>query len=984
MGKKILKFLKNPWTIKIAIILLIIIVPCHAMPKWHSGSRTLKTDGTKAIKALLLSQDFESLNDIVAAGGSYSGVSLLPGKSGNAVKLDSPSSACVTYPTAGHFNIQKGTIEFWMAPLWDTFVSPVDFTGQTILQFQWGTDQSLEIDIAKVPSSPKAKGLWALFTAFNYGKRDDRRLMSWEPHQLMSFRPNKFNRIKLFWDFSLPNTDGFSLYYNGPGKATCSVTKNDGVRIVAPGINKVFSYGSGYYNLGQIVKGINAMPGFHATLIGDPAAQGFMVNIAAGVNDINVPAPGPVFQQYNSYLLLETNDFYAPIVWCAPIVPQALMKGATIYLGNRWAKDRPAHAIFDSLRVWDTPLLPVSPFPQHFFNPADPASIATFDALYANDGFCSAHETHATQPADCPILSTDIAPGEDVIFFERPQFEWVLPNYVPKKPEIKTTFKYRVPLGEYETVFFNIYSRIDLNNMVINNTKLIGPDIIAKKHLDLRVVYNWWQNSLDGTAATALPFYAPELMLHKDTIPNPQFDKTIGQFKIPTLVSQDHVDTAMQAYTAKQFSLTIYVPPGTPPGDYTGIASITADELKTPLFINLHFSVLPFTLRDSRSIAMPWLSLDDIWYYSRPSAMNLNYWLIYQKIMEEMTKYGIYGVQHCCVNDYDAGHKGNTLHGQAFVIAKMAYSDFIKKKVQLSQKAGMKMVCIYAGFRPATRNLEYTPELVALMQSYGFDPWLMGQDEFGVPGNVDNQVGISARVKSIGGLILTNTVYKNAVLLDGGYTTTTLTPNIAYTPAQTTLDGVSYIIGDGHLSDMMSGRMPKTAGRYETYYFQTRTLYPNYERYWCGYFRYLTGCNGPQPTWFVANADNWTDFIRRNLSAYGVVYPALDQNHNFQLIPTLHGCAMREGFKDDKYLATWKYYRDRAAKTHPREVSDSQAVVDGILARYCDKFPYTANAGFRNSMAQFAADRDAIINEILALIKLQSDPGLVSGTISGK
>jgi hypothetical protein len=888
MHKKSLKFLNTPWIIGIAIIVSIIILPYPAIPKWHSGPRPLKADGRNAVNTLLLSQDFESLDDITAAGGSYGGVNLVPGKSGKGVKIDS-SAAFLSYPTDGHFNIQKGTIEFWLAPLFDMYQPPSDTSGQVIFQFQWSANQNLAIILWKSTVGAGKQAGWALSIYFNHGKPDQKRYVgSLEPRQLSMCRPNVFSRIRLFWDLSLP------------GKT--------------------------------------------------------------------------------SYILLQVNDVYRPLVSCAPITPDTIMPGATMYLGNRSSKGQPAHAIFDSLRVWDTPLIPVSPFPQYFFNPAVPATIATFDALYANDGICSAHETHATQPADCPILAAGIAPGQNVVAFERPAFEWVLPNYVPVESEIKSTFAYKAPLGEYETVFFNIYSRIALSNMALNYTALTGPGTIAKSNLDLRVVYNWWQSSLDtGTVAEPLPVYAPELMLHSDIWDrvkqiNPQLDPTIGQFKIPTLLRQDHVDTAMSAYTSKQFGLIIYIPPETTPGNYTGMVTITATQLSTPLIININFTVLPFALRDSGSIAMPWLSMDDIWYYAQSSRMKMDAWDIYKKTMQEMVKYGIYGVQHGCVNDYDNGHTNQTQYGNARVYGKISYLPYLKKKIQLSREAGMKMVCMYAGCREDTLHNEYTVDLVNLMKSYGYEPWLMGQDEFADAGSATwiYQCTKSKRIKEIGGKSFTNTVYAKTIAMDRGYTLT-VPPYTVYTPEQTTLDGASYIIGDFHLQDMQGKRSAKL-NKYETYYFQTRSLVANYERHWCGYFRYLTACNGPQPTWFVAFPSGWRDYPGR-YSNYGVVYPAVDQKHKFQLIPTLHGCAMREGFKDDKYLATWKYYRDRVAAAHPMEVAASQTVINAILAHYREEFACAVNGGLRNSLAQFAADRTTIINEILTLKKLPAVEG---------
>jgi hypothetical protein len=956
--------------------------------------------------ALLLSQDFQSLASIDDAGGLYSNANIWVeggGRNGtNAVQI-LPGANWLTYPTAGHegtpyLNIRKGTIELWFKPMFDPSFVPTNHNGQYMWDFKWNT-QSVVMPLWKSETVGQK-----LFPQFYTGPS----FVSTEPFQFESCRPGTFHLVRFFWDLSLPNTAGFSLYYTGAGTAYCSVSLLNGIKLTATGMQdrRIF-LSSTCQNLGDIVALINTISGFHATLLGDPTARGLMNNVANAVLPTTL-ANATVFQQMNSYILLQVNDYYAPLLWFNPLDTETMSPTARMALGTRNDHFYPGNMVFDNLKVYDSVELPATsygPFPQNFFDSPTPENIAVYDSLFAGDGFPGAHETHATQPDDCPILDAGIAPGEDVIAFQRANFEWVLPNYVPAESEIKTTFAYKAPLGEYETVFFNIYSRIALTDMALNYTALTGPGTIVKSNLDLRVVYNWFQGTnTTSTVSSPLPFYVPELMLHSDIWDgvdqiNPQLDTSLGQFKIAKLTKQDHVDTEMAAYTSKQFGLILEVPSHTIPGDYIGTVTITATEIATPIVLTLIFTILPFALRDSGSIAMPWLNIDDVHYYAGATHMNLDAWAIYQQILAEQVKHGLTGVMHGCYNDYDNGHDGDLTRGNAYVYGDgfgnpMPFLDYVEKKIQCGHNAGVKMACLYAGGKETrgvwyeTLNREYTTQLVGLLTKapYNYKPWLLGRDEFpdSPSAGYDFAVIMNARIKEVDALSFVNSVYwKTNDLNNNGYTTTNLLPGTVYTPSQTKIDGASYIISDGHLWDMIAKRAPKIPGRYETYYFQTRTPYPNYERYLCGYFRYLTKCDGPQPTWFLAGWGN--DFGL--FTNYGVAYPAVDQSNNFHVIPTLHGCAMREGFKDDKYLSTWQYYRDRAAISHPTQVAASDEAIkgaSGILARYTDLYPYSADASWRNSPAQFAADREAIIAEIITLQNLHSTRSLVCGAIPGK
>jgi hypothetical protein len=926
--------------------------------------------------ALVLSQDFPSLADITAAGGTYGNISILTGGGpGGVDAVNAPdANSWIAYP-GDLVNQQKGTIEFWLATVgWDTTVGDIGTSiARIVYQSQWSANYNVNSRIGSVFKSATQKGQILFGHYINEGKPDYRYFSAYGNYSFpKEFGRNQWNRFKLCWDFSQADTNALSVYYDGTNPtatAVCDMYSGIGrLRLID---NAEHSFGSpwGQANLGEIVDAINAMTGWHATLIGNPAAQGWFVEFASVSCKGSLNAVTVV--QKNSYVILQMGQQFSPVTWFKAFTPDSFVPGNLFYLGNRNYKDQGLRAKFAKLRIYDTVELPVTPFPQYFFNPNRPADITLYDSLFANDGFAGNHETSATCPADCPVLDPAIHPGEDVLAFEVPAFDWVMPSYVPATGDIKTTFAYKVPLGEYETVFFNLYPRIALNNMALNYTALTGPGTILKTNLDLRVVWNWWQGTpSDSTVKDPLPVYGPELMLHCDifdgvTQINPQLDPTIGQFKIPTFIKQDHVDTSMAAYTAKQFGLTLYVPADTPPGNYTGTVTITATEIVTPIVLTLNFTVLPFALREANNpenIATPWSAKEsDVDYWA---ALGLNWsvakrWDVYQQIFAEMIKYGITGVQICCNSDNRGGYASR--YGDT------TYFDYVSTKVEIAKTVGMKFCAIYAGNTQADLDAgDYTVAITDMMQAKGFDPYLKGQDEPGTS-NVAWAITKAQYIRSVNGLPIHTGTYEYAMIINDSVP-------LAYW---------SLSMGDNHPYDLMAGRVEKKPSVFETYYFQTRTLYPQYERYYSGYFRHLTGCNGPMPSWFTANPNDYTDF-NRVYTAYGVVYLGLDKTGEFQIIPTLHGCSMREGFKDDKYLATWQYYYDRIVTARPAEAAASLAVKDAILVHYYDEYPYIIGAGLKQPMSQYAADREAIIQEILTLKGLQVGRSLVGGVIPNK
>ncbi len=654
-----------------------------------------------------------------------------------------------------------------------------------------------------------------------------------------------------------------------------------------------------------------------------------------------------------SYVVAKIDDIYTQFKKVAPVDSEAMVADARIIVGqDHVLGGNPADAVIDELKIYDTSLLPVVPFPEYQFNPLYPETEVTFRKLFENDGFCSNFETYNTQPADCPKLSDGIRPGKNVLFFQRPAFEQVYENYVPKEAEINTQFNYQAPKGEYETIFFNVYSRIDLNNVNVTYTDFQGSNgTIPKTNLDLRVVKNWFQAARGmSTFADQLPFYVPELLLHDDQIPL-ETDRTLSRFKVPSLPNIDHAKTKINRYTSRQFAMILKVPEDAAAGFYLSMVTLKAAGIPAQK-LKLNLEVLPFTLRDTGKIYTTWHALDNDRNYA--TKMGLDPFGILRKDLVDIKNHGFNSIFFYSYND-------------AYNYKPLSALQVQRIKISTAQQTGFKRAVIYTGVRPATLTQDITPAYKDMMVRQGFEPWFYGVDEIGMGPEMDEHIKKSMVIHRIGGKVVTSTDKASSDALDDPHNSVYRSfPAGTYEP----LNWAIYPFWEKYPNDLMAGRVQKNPNKIETYYWQGRDENPQTNRYLCGYFLWLTGLDGPSIHLYRSggskgqfyNDFEWTGPDRR-IRPDVLSYPSVEGP-----APTFQWEATREGIKDGKYLATWKYYKDEAAKTNPTLAQQSEAVINNILEHYRDRVPTQNHAAYRNSMGQYEADRQTIINEIKKLM----------------
>jgi hypothetical protein len=546
--------------------------------------------------------------------------------------------------------------------------------------------------------------------------------------------------------------------------------------------------------------------------------------------------------------------------------------------------------------------------------------------FYRGDGTCQDHETIYDSGGDCETLDAAIQPSEDILFFEKPAFEGVFEGTIPYESEITDVMDYRIAKNEFESLFFNVYSRLDLGNVDVSLSDFVGPQgTIPKENAEIRVVKNWFQAGT-GTKRTILPQYIPELLLFDDTIEIEGRDW--NNTNLPPIIELDHAVTNIDAYTSKQFVITINTSSVTPPGNYTSTLTLNSENgYSKSLQINLE--VLPFELAKSGK-------RNSIYCHGRISespdpARNNNYIGLerFEKQIQDIRNHGFDGI---------------TVYGEE------SHEDYAQKLGMIKDN----------GFTGPVTFMVYSDSNRDLLINSGYEPYFYGSDEPDSDSKLIGHIYKSMNIHEGGGLVITAIRKSTAERLkDPDDPIYDNFPEGTYEPLEmanlaVSTDGINYF------HSLTSGSAT-TSGN-ETYYWQIMQEDPRLNRFLSGFFLWNTGLDGVFPYVYQSLVNNSYDdfdvFVpgsakRDNL----VTYPSSEGP-----VPTIQWEALREGIDDTRYLQTWQNLREYTEATDPALSSDSEQVINNVLDKYRDY------QGIENiPISQYSEDRKIITSEILRL-----------------
>ncbi len=749
-------------------------------------------------------EQFESLADITANGGVYSGISIVSGWDGNGALINQGDT--LYYPNS--IDPQKGTIRFWLSPTWagDTTSEPHYFLG-------WHQNDA-RFRIFTWHSSENSKNYFVF--RYNDGNGTDYEVStsSDEPDVVMQWQPNEWHDIIAFWDFTV--SDQF---------------------------------------FGLAIDGV-------------------------------------------VYTNNEEN-------WTITETPTQFWVGSNSY------GDYQADAVMDDLRIYD----------ESIWDPDD--LISSYENITCGNGVWDHHETIHNCPSDAPTLASSIHPGEDILFYETAPFEAVYEGTAPSAEAITDTIHYRAAQDEYETLFFNAYTRTDLQNVVVNMSDFVGPGgVISASNAQLRVVHNWWQAGT-GPLKDDFPHYTPELLLFDDGIDLE--GQTWDYNTLPAMPHLDHVETALQSFTSKQFAMILNVPEATASGHYTATITLAPDNHASKTLL-LDLEVLPFELRDTGKTVV-------VYHPANIDNTGSQYYVPMDR----------YDAQLADIRAHN--FNGTDIYGHY-------PDDNIPLKVQKNREAGLTLRAVLN---------EYYDDGVALLQSNGYEPYFYGIDEPMRDNGayMDDQISLSITIHNGGGLVTTAITREgeqelkdcNSTYYDG-FPPGTCEPldmaNLAVSQSSSYLNGLI----DG----------TETKEDYETYYWQIMQENPKINRFQAGFYLWNTGIDGIFPYVYQDVRNNpYDDFdVWSSSHPYRdhlVTYPS--QNGP---VPTVQWEALREGLDDMRYLQTWQYYKTLAGSVDSAAAQASEQTIAGALAHYdnYDKMMTTP-------MAQYTEDRDVVIGEIEAM-----------------
>ena len=612
----------------------------------------------------------------------------------------------------------------------------------------------------------------------------------------------------------------------------------------------------------------------------------------------------------------------------------------------------PGDGVFDELKIYNQPL----------WRTNGPAS---YIEVTRGNGVQEAHETIHNSPDAAP-LDSSIEPGEQQIFYMASAFEGTYEGHVPTPDQVLNAndidADYHIAQGEYEPLFFNLYTREKLEDAVLEVVNLVGPGGEAVSFpAKLYVVKNWWQAGT-GPQKDGIPKYIPELLLKSDVDGDAANLETEewSYDSLPSLVEADGaVHTFFDAETSKQFVYIVSIPRGAASGEYDATIRLTEGGFFRKdfhlIFVVDNISLLdankeyliyhPSTLTDSTSTR----------YVSSG---------VYAKELADIAAHGFTGV----INYQDDESHADNMSA-------------INSMLQQSQNAGLDRVIMLE------HNDMNRSDIISLFANRGMEPWFYGVDEPNKPYEIDEHINLSVDIHADGGLVFTaiSNDYANRLEDDPfdlsdpisvyfGGPGTDLPPGEdiqldADVTGREPLDQANIAISDRDYFDGLAYG-DETELRSRTYYWQSMQENPFVNRAYAGFYLWNTGLRGVAP--FVYKAvrqnpyDDWDDFSssapiwRDHLT----VYPSQDGP-----VPTIQWEALREGIDDVRYLQTWKFYYDQlvAVDSGSPLVAASANAVNNVLDHYRDRaFSVTTGAGASRAQ-QFQDDRAVIRQEILRL-----------------
>ncbi|MDP3990378.1 MAG: LamG-like jellyroll fold domain-containing protein [archaeon] len=557
----------------------------------------------------------------------------------------------------------------------------------------------------------------------------------------------------------------------------------------------------------------------------------------------------------------------------------------------------------------------------------------TYDELRVHDNFVTEFCPSCDSYPQGPIIY------QKPLFGEEGKTNLVFPTSKPKMEEIIDHLEISATPGEFEPASFVIYSPQELSSVSASITSLtFGQNSISTDNIDIRVVKVWKQTGYElqswsgqvGGIASQMPWtefgifdksgvLVPELLVYNDQENYLDSFNEQGTYISPEISTQ--LLTEIPAGTSKQFWITVEVPKGTPPGDYSGIFTLTSNG-QSVREIPFTVRVLPFTLDEptqTRAIYYRAILSPD---FSRFPRKPVNY---LEVLPENLMRLQMQDIK-------DHGFNALTLFTGGQLEPEM------QTTLQMAKDIGFEKViqtCYFLYADGSTYGCGDLEKQVQLTQQVGFESIFFGPDEanyFRDP-YADGFRGIFTsylpNINNAGAKSLFTLIYETAKFYGdpnsemysqvySGEVDPIRVTNPEYTTMHPDIAAIAMPVkshpgrGFERYNAIMQGAEPDTFAADEWYYWQIGQQYPKLTRHRVGLVLWLTKAKGfiPYAYQHLASFNSYTgppflEFGSENFDNKGYLPPQLATYPSQQgPIPTLEWEGIREGIDDLKYLVT--------------------------------------------------------------------------------
>lgn len=596
-----------------------------------------------------------------------------------------------------------------------------------------------------------------------------------------------------------------------------------------------------------------------------------------------------------------------------------------MYIGADHTGNNPAQGIIGNLKIYS----------DEFINKDNP--VADFIYWKKDNGVWDPHETISQTSDAPPPFNTGNKP---LVFYKTADFLPAFPGQVPLPEELIEKIDILTTKNEFETSFFNVYfgpnahgiAEITISDLTAinspNNTTISCSDLM------LRTVKYWWQAG-SGTSSIdkeAIPAYIPELLLFNEA--NSTNTLNAADIQPPndtnpcSATSTSTTYANIEANTSKQFAITLKSNGYHTPSTYRGTISVKLSNGNSTA-IPIEISIVDLTLPSLNKYASIY---HENLITSSPT----------QTEAESKAKY----IQQL-KNIRDHGFNGLIIYGNQEQYLKLAIENGL------------------SSFTPFVSTTDINDK-IKWFQENNVQALFMGQDEPHLRSNkveaLNWQVSDANKIHLAGGKVATSINKEYADQLNDSnrfpWNGVAFPLGKLDVPILSAEPPPNDLISNTYFDSLLRG--DKSPDRQELIYWQAARENPKVNRYFSGYFTYLSRLAGIAPYVYQKIRGNpFNDFeIRSNGErSLNLVYPSTGGS-----IDTIQWESMREGLDDHRMLQLFDRFYQILWQKNPTLANSFKSELDAITQKY-----RSWNNKNNLDTKGFSSDRTTLINLLLRM-----------------